>query len=209
MSEKSIEEVVEEAKAPGTFNILDVLEDRAYPREEVVVYLNEQLAYEAAQIQEKIDELSKSKSLEVQDEIDELIAKRDKIVEELESQKYVFSIVGISEGLREDIMNESAEKFPIKYRENKNPLTGELTREEIEDKDRDRLFTNSLWHNQIEKITASNGAVQEKITMKDVEALRSKLPIAGIGAITQSIEKLRISTAVFMMSVNEDFLAKS
>jgi hypothetical protein len=209
MSEKSIEEVVEEAKAPGTFNILDVLEERAYPREEVVVYLNEQLAYDAAQIQEKIDELSKSKSLEVQDEIDELIAKRDKIVEELESQKYVFSIVGISEGLREDIMNESAEKFPIKYRENKNPLTGELTREEIEDKDRDRLFTNSLWHNQIEKITASNGAVQEKITMKDVEALRSKLPIAGIGAITQSIEKLRISTAVFMMSVNEDFLAKS
>jgi hypothetical protein len=209
MSEKSIEEVVEEAKAPGTFNILDVLEERAYPREEVVVYLNEQLAYDAAQIQEKIDELSKSKSLEVQDEIDELISQRDKIVEELESQKYVFSIVGISEGLREDLMNEAAEKFPIKYRENKNPLTGEVTREEIEDKDRDRLFTNSLWHNQIEKITASNGAIQEKITMKDVEALRSKLPIAGIGAITQSIEKLRISTAVFMMSVNEDFLAKS
>jgi hypothetical protein len=209
MSEKSIEEVVEEAKAPGTFNILDVLEERAYPREEVIVYLNEQLAYDAAQIQEKIDELSKSKSLEVQDEIDKLISQRDKIVEELESQKYVFSIVGISEGLREDLMNESAEKFPIKYRENKNPLTNEVTREEIEDKDRDRLFTNSLWHNQIEKITASNGAVQEKITMKDVEALRSKLPIAGIGAITQSIEKLRISTAVFMMSVNEDFLAKS
>jgi hypothetical protein len=209
MAEKSVEEIVEEAKKPGTFSILDVLEDRAYPRDEVTIYLNEQLAYDAAQIQESIDELSKSKSLEVQDEIDELIKKREELVEKLESEKYVFTIVGISEGLREDLMNEAAEDFPIEYDEHKNPLTGEKTREEKQNPERDRLFTNLLWFNQIEKIENSNGDIQSKITLKDVEALRRQLPIAGIGAITQSIEKLRVSTAVFMMTVNEDFLAKS
>ena len=209
MAEKSIEEIVEEAKKPGTFNILDALQDRAYPREQVTIYLNEQLAYDAAQLQEEIDELSKSKSLEVQDEIDELIKNRDELIEKLESEKYIFTIVGISEGIREDLMNESAEDYPLEYKEIKNPLTGENIREEVENKERDRIFTNLLWVNQIEKIENSNGDVQNKITLKDVEALRRQLPIAGIGAITQAIEKLRVATAVFMMTVNEDFLAKS
>jgi hypothetical protein len=206
---EKIDEAVDAAKAPGTFSILNVLEERAYPREEVVVYLDEQTAYEASQLQEKIDELNKSKSLDVQSEIDFLISERDKAIEKLEKQKYVFTIVGISEGLREDLMNEAAKDFPLEYEEHKNPITGEKTREEIENKDRDRIFTNSLWHNQIEKIEASDGSIQDKVTVKDVEELRRKLPIAAIGSINQSIERLRISTAVFMMSVNEDFLARS
>lgn len=206
---EKIDEAVSEAKAPGTFSILNVLEERAYPREDVVVYLDEQSAYEASQLQERIDELGKSKSLDIQADIDVLILQRDEAVAKLEDKKYIFSIVGISEGLRDDLMSEAAEKFPIEYVENKNPLTGEVKREEKEDKDRDRLFTNLLWHSQIEKITAADGSVQETVTIKDVEALRRQLPIAATGAITQSIERLRVSTAVFMMSVNEDFLAKS
>ena len=206
---EKIDELVSEAKAPGTFNILNVLEERAYPRENVIVYLDEQSAYEASQLQERIDELGKSKSLDIQADIDVLIAERDKAIEKLESQKYVFTIVGISEGLRDDLMSEAAEKFPLEYNEIKNHLTGEIKREEIENKDRDRLFTNLLWHSQIEKITSPDGSVQTDVTIKDVEALRRQLPIAATGAITQSIERLRVSTAVFMMSVNEDFLAKS
>lgn len=206
---EKIDEAVADAKAPGTFSILNVLEERAYPREDVVVFLDEQSAYAAAQLQERIDELGKSKSLDIQADIDALIVERDKLVEKLESQKYVFTIIGISEGLREDLMLEAAEKFPLEYSENKNPLTGEVKREEIENKERDRLFTNLLWHSQIEKIIATDGSMQDNVTIKDVEALRRQLPIAAIGAITQSIERLRVSTAVFMMSVNEDFLAKS
>ena len=206
---EKIDEIVAEAKAPGTFSILNVLQDRAYPREEVVVYLDEQSAYEASQLQERIDELSRLKSLDIQVDIDVLIAKRDEAVAKLESNKYIFSIIGISEGLRDDLMTEAAEKFPLEYLENKNPLTGEIKREEKENKDRDRLFTNLLWHSQIEKITSADNAIQDKVTIDDVEALRRELPIAATGAITQSIERLRVSTAVFMMTVNEDFLAKS
>jgi hypothetical protein len=35
------------------------------------------------------------------------------------------------------------------------------------------------------------------------------MPLASITAITEAIEKMRAATALFMMSVNEDFLAKS
>jgi hypothetical protein len=200
-------ELAEEAKKPGTFSIVDVLKERAYPKEEINIYLDEQSAYEASLLEEKIKELKKTNAEE--DKIEKLVSARDKIIKNFEKSKYVFSITGISEGLRDDIQEQSLEKFPMKYDEEKNPFTGEVTKRELEDKERDRYFTNLIWHESITKIVDPSGSVQEKVTLEDVENLREFLPLACIGSITQSIEKLRMSTAMFMISVDEDFLAKS
>jgi hypothetical protein len=54
MSEQEISEIVEEAKKPGKFNILNVLKDRAYPETEVTVYLDERAAFLAAEMNEKV-----------------------------------------------------------------------------------------------------------------------------------------------------------
>jgi len=211
MSETEIIEeaakLVDAAKQPGTFSIVDVLKERAYPKEDVNIYLDEQAAYEASMMNEKIEELKKSNA-DIK-KIDALVESRDEVISKFEKSKYVFSITGISEGLRDDIQEQSLEKFPMQYEEDKNPFTGEITKKEIEDKERDRYFTNLIWHESITKIVDPSGSVQEKITLEDVESLRQFLPIACIGAITQSIEKLRMSTAMFMLSVDEDFLAKS
>jgi len=211
MSETKIIEdaakIVEEAKQPGTFSIIDVLKERAYPKEDVNIYLDEEAAYQASMINEKIEELKKS-GADLK-KIDALVESRDEVIAKFEKSKYVFSITGISEGLRDDIQEQSLEKFPMEYEEDKNPFTGEVTKKEIEDKERDRYFTNLIWHESITKIVDPSGSVQEKISLDDVENLRQFLPIACIGAITQSIEKLRMSTAMFMLSVDEDFLAKS
>lgn len=211
MSETEIIEqaakLVDVAKQPGTFSIVDVLKERAYPKEDVNIYLDEQAAYEASMMNEKIEELKKSNA-DIK-KIDALVESRDEIISKFEKSKYVFSITGISEGLRDDIQEQSLEKFPMQYEEDKNPFTGEITKKEIEDKERDRYFTNLIWHESITKIVDPSGSVQEKISLEDVESLRQFLPIACIGAITQSIEKLRMSTAMFMLSVDEDFLAKS
>ena len=212
MSEDIIEEAVklaQEAKAPGVFNILNVLKERAYPKEEISIYLDEQAAYDASVLGEKIDELSKSSDIAHQKKIDELIAQRDVLIKRIEESKYIFFITGLSEGMRSDIQEQSLEKFPLEYEENKNPFTGEMTKKEIENKERDRYFTLLLWHSSIQKIVAPDDSVQENVTMEDVTQLRDLLPLAGIGAITQSIEKLRTATAIFMMTVDEDFLAKS
>ena len=211
MSEAKIIEdaakLVEDAKQPGTFSIVDVLKERAYPKEDVNIYLDEQAAYEASMMNEKIEELKKANA-DIK-KIDALVASRDEVISKFEKSKYVFSITGISEGLRDDIQEQSLEKFPMQYEEEKNPFTGEITKKEVEDKERDRYFTNLVWHESITKIVDPSGSVQEKITLDDVENLRQFLPIACIGAITQSIDKLRMSTAMFMLSVDEDFLAKS
>ena len=212
MSEKIIEEAValsDEAKKPGTFSIINVLKERAFPLEEVNIYLDEQAAYDASKIQEKIDELAKSSDVADIEEAQALAGKRDLIIEQLEKSRYVFTISGISEGKRVELQEQSVEKFPIEYDESKNPFTGETQRTEKDNKQRDRLFTNLLWVNSIKKIVDEDGNVQENLTLEDVASLRQLLPIAATSSITQSIEKLRISTAVFMSSVDEDFLAKS
>lgn len=208
MAESTVEELVENAKKPGTFSILNVLNERAYPREEVIAYLDEQAAYDASQIQSKIDELSKNEDAN-KAKINELAKKRDAVIKKLELSKYTFTVSGISEGMREDLNKESIEKYPIELEEEKNPFTGEVTKKEVENKERDRYFTNLIWHSAIEKIVNPDGDAQENVTMEDVIALRGMLPIAAIGALNQAIEKLRMATAVFMMTVDEDFLAKS
>jgi hypothetical protein len=216
MSDKDVIELVEEAKKPGVFNIINAINNRAYPSDSVTVYLDEQTAYEASEIQDKITELDKRMNGvdpvlfgDLDKELSELKKQRDALVQKLEKNKYTFVIRGISEGQREDLLEKASEEFPIEYEENKNPFSGEVNKKEIDNKKRDRLFTNLLWVEHITKIVDAEGNEQEAISLEEVEELRRSLPIAAIGNITNAIEKLRIATATFMFSVDEDFLAKS
>lgn len=213
MSEEKIiadaAKLAEEAKKPGTFSIINVLKERSYPIEEVNVYLDEQAAYEASKLQDKIDEITKSTDMQAHEEAEVIAAERDAAIAKLEKSKYVFTISGMSEGKRDELQELSVEKFPIEYEESKNPFTGETTKAEVDNKQRDRYFTNLLWVESIKKIVNPEGDVQDGVSISEVESLRELLPIAGISSITQSIEKLRISTAIFMSNVDEDFLAKS
>lgn len=199
-----VAELAEAAKQPGTFNLLEVIKDRAYPTEDVNIYLDEQTAYEAAVLKEKLENTdAKSKTyVQIEKELEALVSK-------MEESKYVFSITGISEGKREELYEESTKVFPVEYKEDKNPFTGEVTRNEVESKERDRLFTNMLWSAHIAKVTAPTGDVQNAMTTAEVTQLREALPLAAVGTINQAIDKIRAATAVFMFTVDEDFLAKS
>lgn len=199
-----IQEQVEEAMSKGKFSIIDAIRNRSYPKDKVFVYLNEQDAYDASKLDEEIKNTDASTP-----EYDSLLAKKDELVNQIDAGKYVFIISGVSEGDREKLQLKSAETFPIEYAENKNQLTGEITRTEIVNAERDRLFTNLLWVASIKEVIAPDGSTQDSLTLEEVFEMRESLPIAATGAITESIEKLRISTAIFMMKVNEDFLAKS
>lgn len=216
MSEEQIVNLVEEAKKPGKFNIVSVLKERAYPSIDVDVYLDESKAFEASQISEKIKDAELQVARKTggpadaaRKRVDGFKAELEAIKESIADSKYVFTISGISEGKREEILNIAVAKYPIEYEESTSPISGEVTRKEIENEDRDKLFTNLLWREQIVKITAPNGDVQDGLTIEDVVELRSSLPIAGSGKINEAIEKVRIASAMFIMSVDEDFLAKS
>jgi hypothetical protein len=212
-----IEEMLEEAKAPGKFSIVDALRDRAYPTDMVEVFLDESIAFIAADIEnaikkigEKMDKESEKKQIDaLLKKQEEFLDKKDKLVKEMGGARYVFHLQGISEGLREDLWKKSVERYPIKHETDRNPLTGRVERTEIESPDRDKFFTSLLWEAHIKKIIDPQGDEQDGITFEEAVELRRALPLASIGKITEAIEKMRAATAVFMMTVDEDFLAKS
>lgn len=218
MPENTVESMVTEMKSPAKFKILDVIKDRAYPTENIDVFIDEELAYAAAMLEEEIARLNNEadKSVLNPEELEALIEKREKIIAEKDELMkqiggtvYTFTITGISEGKRDDMLKLANDKYPIEYRTDSNAFTGEKTRQEIESPERNKLFTEMLWQAHITRITAPDGSVQDGISIEDAQELRRSLPIATIGKLTEAIEKLRVTTAVFMMTVDEDFLAKS
>lgn len=212
-----IEQIVEQAKAPGKFNIVDVLKGRGYPTDEVDVFIDESVAFVASDLEDKIRRLrekmeaekDKSKLDEVLKKYEDLMAEKDALIKEMGGTRYVFHIQGISEGQRDDIWKKSVERFPIKHDTDRNPLTGKVDRVEVQNPERDKYFTGLLWQAHIKKIVDPEGNEQDGITVEDAFELRRSLPLASIGKITEAIEKMRAATTVFMMTVDEDFLAKS
>lgn len=217
MSESDIVEMTEQAKAPGVFKIADVLKDRAFPTKEINIFIDEDAAYMAAQVEaeikkmgETMDKTADQKELEeLTARHEELVSRLDEIVEEMGGTKYVFHLQGISEGLREDLYEKALEKFPLQHDVDRNPLTGEVERREKENTKRDRMFTNLIWQSHIKKIVAPDGSVQDGISFDEAVELRRALPLASSGKITETIESLRTATALFMLSTDENFLAKS
>lgn len=216
--EEEIIETVEKAKKPGTFNILNVLKDRGLPSEEVEVYLDEGIAYHASQIDDSIKQLEKrlDKMPDLADGIkdlveerDELIAERDKIVEQMGGALFVFHLQGISEGKREDLYEVALKEYPMQYETDRSPFTGQSEKKELSSSERDRYFTNLLWQAHIVKIVSPDGDVQDTVTYDEAVELRRSMPLTATSKINNAIEKLRTSTALFMMSVDEGFLAKS
>jgi len=218
MSDSEIQDVVTEMKSPAKFKILDVIKDRAFPVQEVDIFIDEETAYVAASLDADIKKLNDAADKSVSDEKqlkeitekrEALIAEREALVKQIGGNCYKFTITGISEGTREDLLKLAMDKYPMQYRSDTNAFSGEKTREEIEDPERDKLFTELLWQKHIKKITAPDGAVQDGVSLADVSELRRSLPIAATGKLTEAIEKIRTATAVFMFSSDEDFLAKS
>jgi hypothetical protein len=216
MSELTPEELSSNARNPKTFSIINVINDRAYPSEEVAIYLDEKSAYLASQVDEKISELdskiTKNTTAEIlksyEQERSVLSEKRKELLNSIAESKYVFTITGIAEGRREEVFEECVKVFPLEYVEEKNALTGESVKTDIENKERDRLFTNKLWLEHITKITAPDSSVQDTLTFDEIVKIRHGLPLIASGAITESIEKIRLASAIFMIEVDEDFLAK-
>jgi len=213
-----VEDMVNEAKKPGVFKIVDVVKGRGYPKNTVDVYISEDLAHTAAALDEKINQLQESmdsKSVTPQgrkalaNQHEKLVEEKEKLVAEISEDKYVFHITGISEGDRESLEKKAYEKYPAKYDTDRNPFTGESTKKEIGDLDRQKFFTVLLWSAHIEKIVSPSGDEQNGISPEDASELRNHLPVASISRITEAIEKIRAASAMFMMTVNDDFLAKS
>ena len=214
----STEDQIKEAAASAkkSLNIVNVLAERAYPRATIKIHLDEQTAYDAAMVKEDIDVLEKKMNgkngtAAQTKELERLNKKLEDYYEILEKSSYIFHIKGISEGKRDELFTEAKKKYPIEYERPSEIalITGTQTRAtEKESPERDNLFTDLLWLEHIEKVEDPDGNTQDSFTYNDIKALRSSLPLSSLAKINSGIEKIRNSTAIFMMETGEDFLAK-
>ena len=210
--EQDILDSVEKAKTPGTFKILDVIQGRGYPEQVVRIYLDEATAYQAALVKEELEELDGKPNSSINEKKRaDLIEKQEDLIEELQKSMFTFHLSGISESKREEIYNQAKKKYPIEYEKPSDliALTGQKQeRVEKESPERDTLFTELLWAESIQRIVSPEGDEQERMTYSEVKQMRGLLPLASSAALNSAIEKLRVSSAIFMSQVNEDFLAK-
>tara|TARA_R110000822_G_scaffold292480_2_gene414496 strand:- start:166 stop:804 length:639 start_codon:yes stop_codon:yes gene_type:complete len=208
--EEEIREAVDVAKAPGTFNIVDVLQNRSYPETQVSVVLEEGRVYEAAMLEEEIQKIEGKTSAKAKAALEDLVAKRESMREELINSMHTFYLMGIPEGKREELYSQAKKKYPIEYMAN-NDLSGILSGGSREEKDspaRDALFTDYLWQAHIKKIVNSEGQEQSEFSYATINTMRNTLPLSATIIINEAVEKLRSASALFTISTGEDFLAK-
>jgi len=132
---EEIRESVDEAKKPGTFKIVDVLQNRGMPKMEVTVSVDEQAAYDASVAKEKIEDLDSKYSKTKKP--DDIIAEQEKwedvrseALERLRASSFTFHLEGISEGQRNDIFARAKKKYPIEYDQDIDLNTGKMEKTE-------------------------------------------------------------------------------
>lgn len=210
---EEIRESVDEAKAPGTFNITSVLKDRGYPKMELVVSVDEESAYQMSLVKKKIDEIEANYSKKempagVVKQREELIQEMENLTEKMRSASFTFYLEGISEGKRMELYRQAKKKYPVEYEKDIDISTGKMEKTEKESQERDALYTDLLWEAYIRKIVNANGDEQVGVSYSDVRVMRDNMPISASARLNESIEKLRVASAVFMLETDEDFLAK-
>ena len=102
----NIEEIVNESKKPGVFNIVDAVKNRAYPTDEVEIFIDEDVAFHVAELNEAIEKiagdldkagLAKKEVDAILKRRDKIMADREKLIKEMGDTKYLFHLKGISE----------------------------------------------------------------------------------------------------------------
>ena len=207
MSQEEILESVETAKAPGTFNIVQVLQERGYPMAEIDIYMDEAAMYELSTIAEQLEELTEKQKVQRE----ELTIKRNETYATLLASKYVVHLMGISEGKREEFYRQAVKKYPVEYQSQSgiSSLIGvESSKTEKNSPERDSLFTDYLWQGHIQKIVNPDGDEQTDFAYSTIRTMRESFPLNAMVRINEAIEKLRASTAIFTIETGEDFLAK-
>jgi len=211
--EQEIREAVDEAKAPGVFNIVELLQGRGYPTQTVEIYLNESAIYNLASEREKLEELIKSlgKRSEKESEKNErekIESAIDEAQEDILTSKVFVFLQGVTEGKRDEIYRQATKKYPVEY-EAPNPMSGLLGKQseriEKESADRDQLFTDLLWQAYIAKVVNAGGDEQSEFAYSTIRTMRDSLPLNAMVKINEAIDKLRSSTALFDLETTEDF----
>jgi hypothetical protein len=199
MTEFDAERVANDMSKPGKFNLVERLQNRGMPTEDVDVYLDEKNGWNLLRLEEKHNEAKKKEELA---EIEAAIAR---VKRALADSKYVFTLQGVSNERYDELIKQAEDAYPVEYEEHVNPLTAEKIKTPIDNEDRDRLFNNIFLADVITKVTDPDGGVDDEITVESVEFIKRLAPLDAIARITRLAFQMRMATAWMDSVQDEDF----
>ncbi len=192
---------VEQSK-PGNFSLIERLQNRNLPEEDVDVYLDERLGWDLIRLEEKHADAKKDAEARA------LEAKIEKVRKQLQESRYVFTLRGMSSERYDEIIDEVTEQYPFDYEENVNPLTGQRTKVEIPNEDRDQLFNTLFLAETIVKVQDPDGNVDESIDAAAVEFIKRLAPLDAVRRITNLATRMRMAVEWMDVIQDEDFSPK-
>ena len=213
MTEQDLKTLAENATTRETFNFVDAVNNRAYPEITVPVLLNERGAQRLVELRKDIEQLdydiAREKNAAVQEELTKqkgaLIEELDRTTTQLRAETYKVLVKGVGTDRIEELQKQAFEQFPVEYEESVSPITGATVKTEVPNEKRGRYFTTLVRHAHIVSITAPTGAVAEEMSIEELGAAWSKMPIAARERIDQAINDCTLAADYYLELVDEVF----
>lgn len=201
-----------EATKPTTFNFAAAVMDRSYPEIDVPVYLDEKAAQELLSVYEERSQLetriakSKNTPSKLAERFNELTEKYDELRDSLKHKEFIVRVQGIAPEEQIKIEKLAYEAFPKEYTESINPVTGGITRTEVENPDRDAHFANLIRRAHLVSVTSPDGAVD--VDWDDIEKVTttfSRMPVLARAKVDEAINASTITVDFYRELVDEVF----
>lgn len=166
-----------------SWDLSEVLAERAQPTDEVVIYLNEVASFAKSKLLKSLKGL-KGEALDV------VNAEIEELEKDLERTKYVVHVKGVPSRMREDIASKAMHAFPIK--------PGVFGQDDPENAKQRMIRENELvWHAQIFDVVNPRGAHKRDWTFEEMQNFANSLPTAAQKAIDSKINEVTKASEEF------------
>lgn len=202
----------EDALTPTTFNFAEAVLDRSYPEFRVPVYLNESAVQRLIEVKKELLTLegriakTTNPGLDAAEKLEKLQKIYEDTVDELKNQEYIVTIRGIAPEEFVRLEELTYELYPREFEESVSPVTGQVTRTEIENEDRDLEFATLYRQAHLVSVEDSNGAVDSDWSEKEkVRATFARLPHVSRTKIDEAIKACTIAVDFYRELADEVF----
>lgn len=196
------DENIEDALQPDTFNFLDVLAERSYPKDKVSIYLDEAAAYQARITRLLIEEAKTEADIKKLQKV--LKGYSDKV----KASEYTFHLTGVGTERAEEILELAKDKYPVEMRTRKT-ASGSLEQYEVPSTERTEYLGYLMFWIYIEAIESPDGKIHAAPDIENIIQFVKKAPQSQVERVAEAIAKLRVSSEAFEEAIDDDFLAKS
>lgn len=178
--DNNVQEAVQTAQAPGTFDVLSFVEGTAYPTDQAVLFQDVKSAAEFLEIQKKIADAQDS------DTVNELEAEAEALTKKISDSALIFNVRGMPPGIVSELLTP-------KDAENNTP-EAEQQRE------------HAVVARSITSVQNAKGEVDSRNwTPEDVTKLRKFVKEGEFGKLLAAVGKVNFNAAVFDEATDAGF----